>query len=88
MGGNGISIKSSNFILFRSAEAVVDNGPKTTVVTGFRVPLFPGKYRILVEHISYGTPDLPKNLDATLEKVKKSLGDPYGLPKKIPIREY
>jgi len=88
MGGNGITIKTRNFILFRTAEAVVGQGSETTVVTGFRVPLFPGKYRILVEGITYGTPRFPKNLDDALEKVKKGIDDSRELPKKIPVREY
>lgn len=88
MGGNGITVKSRNFILFRTAEAVVGNGSETTIVTGFRVPLFPGRYRILVEGIAYGTPKLPKNLDTSLDKVKKSLDDPHELPKRIPVGEY
>ncbi len=88
MGGNGITIKSRNFILFRTAEAVIERGPGITVVTGFRVPLFRGKYRILVEGIGYGKPNLPKSLDSTLDKVRESLEDPHELPKKIKVREF
>lgn len=88
MGGNGITIKSRNFILFRTAEAVIEKGRETTIITGIRMPLFPGRYRILVEGIGYGTPRLPKSLDSTLEKVKEELGDPHELPKKIRVREF
>lgn len=88
MGGNGITVKSRNFILFRTAEAVIGSGPGSTVVTGFRVPFFPGRYRILVEGIGYGNPQLPKALDNTLDKVRKELDDPHELPKKIPVREF
>ncbi len=88
MGGNGITVKTRNFILFRTAEAVVGSGSETTIVTGFRVPGFRGKYRILVEGITYGTPRFPKNLEKTLEKVAKGIEDPHELPKKIPVKEY
>ena len=87
MGGNGITIKTRNFILFRTAEAVI-NGPETTVVTGFRLPFFRGKYRILTEGIGYGRPRLPEDIDSTLDKVKAGLEDPHELPKKIPVREF
>ncbi len=89
MSGNSLTVRSRNFIIFRKAEAYKENGADdNVVVTGFRVPPFPGKYKILVEHVGYGNPAIPKDIDARLRKVRDELKDPYELPQKISVESF
>ncbi|MBU0527275.1 carboxypeptidase-like regulatory domain-containing protein [Candidatus Micrarchaeota archaeon] len=89
MSGNNLTVRSRNYIFFRTVEVYNENeGRGGTIITGFRFPLFPGKYKILVDHVGYGNPGIPPDIDNRLKRVHDELKDPHELPKKIPVRDY
>jgi len=54
-------------------------------VEGFRLPLFPGRYRILVEGIHYGMQPDTRGLGDMIDRVHEALADPYKRPEKVAI---